>query len=273
VINWSDFEIIVAIEESKTLSSASRRLKVNQSTISRRLKRIEELLGYKIFSNTGAAYELTEEGRPYLHTGKIMEKSIIELEKFSPEAAVQGTIRISTVEALVGYLLTRIDSFRKDFPRIVIEFNASNENVYLPRRTFDAALRLSREESSKSLLTKKVGEISVSAYQKRNVEKPLQWIGYETSLSKIPEEKWLRSKTKGHKQNLRVSGYVAMEKALELGLGMGLLPHFMADTNPLLQKISGAGSVLTRPLWFVTHPDTRQTPAMQSFSKWLFNQF
>jgi len=69
-----------------------------------------------------------------------------------------------------------------------------------------------------------------------------------------------------------VSSYVTMEPAIERGFGTGLLPRFIGDQNPTLQRITGDRPVLVRPLWFVSHPEYRREPAMQAFSKWLFQQ-
>lgn len=146
MLNWSDFEVIVAIKNAKTLSAAAKTLGVNQSTISRCLKRIESDLGQQIFLNKTGNYELTPEGIPFFNAGKAMEQSIMELERSTPQSVIQGVVRVSTVEVLVNYLLDRIDGFREKFPHVSIELNGSNENVHLPRRNFDSALRLCREE-------------------------------------------------------------------------------------------------------------------------------
>ena len=112
MLNWSDFEIIVAIAETKTLSAAARKLGVNQSTISRGLKRMEDRLDEALFKNRHGFYELTPKGKPYFQTGKSMEKAVSKIEKESPKNLVKGTVRLSTVEALVGYLIDRISEFR-----------------------------------------------------------------------------------------------------------------------------------------------------------------
>jgi len=272
MLNWSDYEVIVAIRETQTLSAAARRLGLNQSTVSRILKRIEMDLKHSIFSNDSGVYELTPEGEPYFHVGKVMEKAVSGLGQSLPSSSIVGTVRLTTIESLVGYLLHRLKSFKEQFPNISIELNGSNQNVNLSQRGFHAALRLHREEHSKSLLTKKVSEIGVSGYRKRIAPFSSDWIGYETSLASIPEEKWLRSKTKKRKQLLHVSSYITMETAVGQGLGTGLLPRFMGDQNPNLQCITGSRPVLTRPLWFVSHPEFRRDPAVQSFSNWLFKQ-
>lgn len=265
--------MIVSIHENRTLSAAARRLGLNQSTVSRILKRIESRLGLPLFLNASGTYELTSEGEAYFRTGKQMEQAVSELGMSRSDPAIQGTLRLTMIEALVGYLVGRIGEFNREFPRIRIELNGSNQNKSLPRREFHAALRLDREEAAKSLLIKKLGEFGISGYQRRGGTASSEWIGYESSLASIPEEKWLRSRAKTSGQRLRVSSYATMERAIALGLGTGLLPRFMGDLNPDLHRVTGDKPVLKRPIWFMTHPDFRQDPAMRSFSTWLFQLF
>lgn len=270
--NWSDYQIIVAIREAQTLSGAARRLELNQSTISRILKRIETNLKEPLFSRASGVYELTPEGEPYFRVGKEMERAISEFAHSRSSSSTQGTVRLTSVEALVKYLLIRLATFRERFPNIAVELNGSNQNVNLSQRQFHAALRLHREENSKSLLTKKVGEIGISGYRKRVGSASSEWIGYESTLASIPEEKWLRIQTKKRKPLLYVSSYVTMETAIEQGFGVGLLPRFIGDQNAALQRMTGEQPVLSRPLWFISHPEYRRDPAMEIFSKWLFQQ-
>lgn len=274
MLNWNDFEIIVAIRETKTLSAAARHLGLNQSTISRILKRIETDLGKQIFSTTSGYYEITPDGEPYLLVGKEMSNAVSSLQQSMPATSIQGTIRLTTIEALVEFLLSHISGFQREFPQIAIELNGSNQNVNLPQRSYHAALRLGRETKTKSMLMKKVGEIGISAYKKYNDQTAsTHWIGYEASLSSIPEERWLRANTKTTKPRLHVSSYLTMESAIEQGLGIGLLPQFMGDRNQKLQRATGPKILLEREVWFISHPESRRDPAMECFSTWLFKLF
>jgi DNA-binding transcriptional LysR family regulator len=273
MLQWNDFAIIVAIQESKTLSAAARTLGLNQSTISRILKRIERDSGQQIFSNTSEGYTATSAGKAYYKTGKEMEMAALTLAKANPANEIQGVVRLSCVEAFVSYLLEKISSFQNQYPKITIELSGSNQNVNLPQRTFHAALRLGRESRSPSVLTKKIAEYGVSVYKARGHTERLNWIGYESTLSSIPEEKWLKRKTGKTRQSLHVSSYLTMEKAIEKGLGMGLLPDFMGSRNELVERLPSGKKALIREVWFVSHPESRRDPAMECFAPWLFKTF
>ena len=53
-MNWDDIRYIMAIYRTGTLTRASIKLDVNQTTVSRRLKLIEDKLGKTLFLRSGA---------------------------------------------------------------------------------------------------------------------------------------------------------------------------------------------------------------------------
>lgn len=269
MLEWNDFQILLSIQRSGTLSDAGRRLKVSQSTISRALQRIERQSRHRVFLNIGNRYQVTPEGQRLL---TIAEKFDAILDGYDHQAAstaeLAGIIRLTSIEPLVAsYLIEKLSHFRRSYPRVEFELNGSNETKDLLKRGYDLSLRLDRERKSGSLIQSKVAEFGVAIYS-RDPEQT-QWIGYETALSGIPEEKWLREKLRGTKPTLRVGSYLSMEKAIETGLGMGLLPCLMGDKNPHLKRIGSLRPVFHRHLWLISHPEVRREPCVDDFVKWL----
>jgi DNA-binding transcriptional LysR family regulator len=279
MLDWSDFQIILAISRSGTLSDAARILKVSQSTISRALQRIETKTKQRIFFNLSGRYQITSEGSRFLKVAESFDEIVDEFSHGESQVAkVTGLVRITSIEAFIsGYFVAALPEFKKKFPDISFELNGSNERMNLLKRGYDLSLRLDRERTSGSLIQKKITEIGVAIYTRKalpgspgsqtNVSGA--WLGYETALSEIPEEKWLRAKFKNHAPSLRVSSYVSMEKAIEEGLGVGLLPCFMGDRNPKIERANGSRAVLTRPIWLISHPEARRQPSVDCFVKWL----
>jgi len=66
---------------------------------------------------------------------------------------------------------------------------------------------------------------------------------------------------------LRVDMFNSMVMMLRTGLAVGVLPTFVAASEPDLMPISGAIDDLATPLWILTHPDLRRTARVQAFMK------
>lgn len=273
MLEWNDFQIILAIYRTGTLSDSARLLKVNQSTISRALQRIETKAKQRIFFNLAGRYQITSEGKRYITAAESFDKIAEEFSHGDSEASqVTGVVRLTSIEAFIsGYLVAALPAFNKKFPDIALELNGSNETMNLLKRGYDLSLRLEREKTAASLIQKKIADIGIAVYTHKSLtsDKSSSWIGYETALAQIPEEKWLKANVKDQKFSIRVSSYLSMEKALEEGLGMGLLPCFLGDKNPRLQRTANARSVMNRSIWLISHPETRREPSVDSFVKWL----
>src|SRR6185503_11962490 len=81
VLDWDDFRFLLAISREGTLSGAARALKVDQSTVSRRLSAIESAASAKLFDRTPEGYVLTPAGRAVLPSLEQIEGSAISVER------------------------------------------------------------------------------------------------------------------------------------------------------------------------------------------------
>ena len=280
MLDWNDFRIVLAISRMGTLSGAARTLKVNQSTISRALQRIERQARFPLFLNLAGRYQITPEGTQFLDVSEQMDRIVTGVELSVVHFDSIEMIRLTSIESVVvSYLLPKLAEFKKRFPAVSFELNGSNETMNLLKRGYDVALRMDREKKAASLIQRKVSDVGVAAYAKLDNKSTARrithadWIGYESALGAIPEEKWLRRKLKGRVPRLRVGSYVAMEKAIQSGFGTGLLPIFIGDKNPDLVKVSGNKPVLNRSLWLICHPEARRQPGVSEFVKWLVAEF
>jgi len=64
---------------------------------------------------------------------------------------------------------------------------------------------------------------------------------------------------------LRVDMFNSVVAMLRTGLGVGVLPTFVALSEPELVAVSAPIEDLATPLWILTHPDLRRTARIQAF--------
>ena len=63
---------------------------------------------------------------------------------------------------------------------------------------------------------------------------------------------------------LRVDMFNGIVAMLRTGLGIGVLPTFVAANEPGLLAVSALIDDLATPLWILTHPDLRRTARIQA---------
>ena len=61
-LDWSNLEYFLAVAETGSLSNAAKILKVNHSTVARRIEKLEKELNTKLFKRNQRGYVLTEQG-------------------------------------------------------------------------------------------------------------------------------------------------------------------------------------------------------------------
>lgn len=68
--NWDDIRLFLELAREGSLSAAARRLKVDHSTVARRIATLERDLGLRLFDRLSRGYALTEEGDTLREIGR-----------------------------------------------------------------------------------------------------------------------------------------------------------------------------------------------------------
>ena len=164
-MDWDDLRFLLAVAKSGTLSAAAKELKVEHTTVSRRLKRLETALARPLFVVDSAGYRLTAFGKAAARRAAAMDdhaRSIAETPRGDERFA--GPIRLTTARALAsGYLLPRLLEFAKAHPGIELTLLADARVLSLARREADIAVRLGRPEDS-DLIGSRVADIEYAYF-------------------------------------------------------------------------------------------------------------
>ncbi len=126
-LNWNDLRFVLAVARSQSLAGAARRLKVNESTVGRRLAEAERRLGARLFERNHGAYHPTEAGQ-----AAIAGAERVELEVQAVEAAISGAdgraagvVRLTSVPIMVNRVLVpALPKLLREHPQLRVELIA-----------------------------------------------------------------------------------------------------------------------------------------------------
>jgi len=157
--------IFFKVAETSSLTKASKVLEIPVSTVSRKLQKLEEDLGNKLFHRTTRKISLTQEGNILYNKAK---PHFVELEMVGNELAgndimLKGEIRVTAPIEKREFLAERISSFRQLFPNISIHLNFSNDFHDLVENSFDFAFRAGNLPDS-GMFYHKIGNEHLCAY-------------------------------------------------------------------------------------------------------------
>jgi DNA-binding transcriptional LysR family regulator len=99
--NWNDIVYFLEVARQKSLVRAAERLRVDHTTVSRRVRELERSLNTSLFSRGKSGFNLTETGMRLLQFAEGMEghaNSIAEAIAGAGEGEAGGAVRIASME-------------------------------------------------------------------------------------------------------------------------------------------------------------------------------
>lgn len=275
-MNWDDLRFLVVIGREGTLAGAARTLKVDQTTVARRLRALEDALAAPLFERHDGRWQPTTVGSQVLERAARIEEDVAGLTRLADTAsqAVSGTVRITSVSAILAdWLAPRLPDLYARHPGLDVELVASNDNLSVARREADIAIRLARPEHG-DFLIQKLADIGFAVYRAQTAASGSDdWLSYADELAHTPEMRWLAPQLAGRRVRLRSNSLDTLRQATVAGVGQAVLPCYLGDATPGLIRMSGAAPVLTRELWQLIHPDARQQARVAATAAWLVESF
>ncbi|MDY7232236.1 LysR family transcriptional regulator [Hyalangium rubrum] len=276
--NWDDLRYFLAIAREGSLASAARTLRVDATTVGRRLAALEEELGTRLFDRMPAGFVPTAAGRNIRASVEEMESTALAVERKASgeDARLEGTVRITTTEAFaVRTLLPLFGPFRERHPGIEVQFLTDYGALDLARREADIAVRLTRPQED-TLVARKVGEIAIAPYAaerylaRRGLPDPAtgfaghELIGYADAAAKWPEARWMNEVATSARVAVRCNSLLSVVAAAGAGVGLGLMPCFMGDREPGLRRLMPPVASLRRDIWLVVHRDLQHNARVRA---------
>jgi DNA-binding transcriptional LysR family regulator len=266
-MDWNDVRYFLAVARGGSLTGAAAQLHASQSTISRRIDMLEHRLGIRLFSRHQTGYLLTDEGAGLVTHAEALEAAALDLEGYSSGVSrgVIGTVRLATAENLASHLIIPArPKLRNEHPDVRLEIVTSVASVSLSRREADLALRLSRPEQG-NITIRHLGDQAYAVYGSRDYLhlhgrvhalgrlEGHAFIGWDDSWSHLPMARWLNQATDGAVPAITSSSLQGHLAAAKAGIGLALLPCFLADPETELERVCEPAETFTQEIWLATH--------------------
>jgi DNA-binding transcriptional LysR family regulator len=275
----ADLQTLLAIAREGTLAGAARRLRVNHSTVFRRLGAIEARLETRLFERQGGSYVTTAAGEDLLRTAERVEAEVEALERrlSGQDLRLTGSLRLTTPDDLAEVVvMPLLAEFRRRYPDITVELAVDNRMLNLTRREADIALRPTRRPPE-TLAGRRVTVLATGIYAA--ADSPAgdpaggdqRWIAWEEGAGPPPLARWLADNADRHAIGYRSNSMLNQASAARAGLGLALLPCFLGDSDARLKRVAGPLPELDTELWLLTHPDLQRTARIRALLDLLYD--
>jgi len=277
MFDWNDVKYFLAVARHGSTIAAGKALRLNQSTVQRRIVELERRLGRKLVTRTASGYRLTEFGKELLPYAERIEAMGVDFERHLADTGRDrsGVIRVTCPEPIVQRMTPLIERFHARHPQLRVEFVMSDRYLDLSKGEADVAFRSG--DTDDELVGRKIADsiwavYASSGYVDRHgkparVEDLSQHhlVGFDEPMSKHRVAKWLSDVAPNAKIVARNNSVLGLMYAVKSGVGIGALPTAIADSEPDLVRVLGPIPELARSWRLLTHPDLRRTPRIAAF--------
>ncbi len=270
-MNWDDLRLFLAVARTGSISGAAKHLDVQHSTVSRRIRKFEESLGTRLLERKKGRYELTQSGENVKEASSRIEREVLGVDGalLGKDTQQVGPLKVAALNNMASsVLMPMFADFSKKRPQVELHIIVSNIDASLSQREADVAIRLTNTPTE-TLIGKRIVTVASSIYGSRSYLEQLReqggeprWIGVECCSF---HKSWTRQSDSGLAHNFYSDDTLLTQAAIREGMGVSILPCFMADTDPLLERYCEPNPAYNLGLWVLLHPDLKRTARVLAF--------
>jgi DNA-binding transcriptional LysR family regulator len=271
--DWDELRVLLALARAGSLGAGARQLKVDPTTVARRLGALEESLGVRLVVRNPDGIKLTREGELAVAAAGRMEEALGGLRRQLESSGEAGVVRLTTTDSFAQFLLHFLPELASSHPGLRVESVSANASLDLVRGEADVAVRFFRPRQE-GVVARRIGTVGWSlygsdAYLERKGPVKLgalaghDLLGFDDSLASVAGAVWMREHAGDAEVVLRGNSPRALAEAVSAGLGISVLPCFIAAGNPSLRRLVPA--VLgTSEIWTAVHEDLKDVPRVRA---------
>ena len=179
---------------------------------------------------------------------------------------VSGIVRITTADTILhGLVAPAMKNLSATHPLLTYELHSTNELTNLTRRDADIAVRATKRPPE-HLIGKHVGSIRMALFSSKkgaikryaDVEAGKGvWIAVDDAMPEHRSVIWRKRHFPKAVPTYRVNSVLMVMELVALGLGIAVLPMFLAEQHPKLIPLTEALPECQTELWLLTHPESR----------------
>lgn len=276
-MNWDDLRLFLAVARTGSISGAAKNLGVQHSTVSRRMRQLEEKLGTRLIERKKSGYELTQAGENVKQAANRIECEVLAVDGSlsGKDTNLVGPLRVTAINNMAStVLMPMFASFNESHPQVELHIIVNNNDASLSQREADVAIRLTNTPTD-TLIGKRMVTVASTIYGsstyleqlgKRDIEP--KWIGVECCNF---HKTWTKQSRREQSHNFYSDDTLLTLAAIREGLGISYLPCFMGDTDPLLERYCEPDPAHDLGLWILLHPDLKRTARVLAFRKYIAN--
>jgi DNA-binding transcriptional LysR family regulator len=267
------------VARAESLSRAGRVLKIDPATVGRRIARLEEALGTRLFTKSPQGYALTDEGTRLMEHATRAEQAVAgALEEVRGEPGqLSGQIRIGAPDGCATFVLPQVVAEICDAnPGLEVQIVALPRVFNLSKREADMAIAVSRPEAGR-LTVQKITDYHLHLAASRDylarhppITAPAdlkghRFVGYIADMIFDKELDYL-GEVGAETVALASNSVTVQLNWVRGGAGVAVVHDFALASAPEAVKLLPEAVALTRAFYLIRHADDRRVERLNRFA-------
>lgn len=255
-MDWDKLRVFHAAAEAGSFTHAGEILGLSQSAVSRQVSGLELDLQAPLFHRHARGLILTEQGEVLYRTVRdmVMKLDAARTRLSDTRERPRGELRVTTTVGIgTNWLTPRIGEFIELYPDIKLTILLSDDELDLSMREADVAIRV-REPVQPDLIRRRLFTMHFHAYASAVY---LKRFGEPKTLDDLDSHRILtygvsaqsylsainslhfagRDSKEPRPSTLKVNNISALRRAVENGVGIAILPDYLALSDTSLARI------------------------------------
>lgn len=263
-MDWNDLRIFAQVAHEGGLTGAARKLGISVPTAGRRMLALEAASGLALFERSQSGYTLTKDGQALFAKVRAMESAARPLEDWLSSEGARPLVRISAGTATASLMAENISRIWQAGDPFRIAFVTTEARLDIGHREVDIGIRNQPAESG-NLASRKLQILRFAPFKNRHRlwEGEPEWVAVDADNARHPAARWVLAR-----EDVTICAFAnSVATARDLvrgGAGIGVMPCFAGDRDPVLARAGPIIEELTEMPWLVMHDDDRHRPEIRT---------
>ena len=275
-MNWDDLRFLRSIYQMGSFAAAAKHLRVNETTVARRLNRLEDDLGVTLFEAIDGARHPTVMCENIVSRVETMASQAEQIIRIEPGyEGLVGRRRIAATDSIAAEILApRAAAFLENHPGVQLDFLVSTENINFSRWEADLAIRLAKPDRGDFAISKL---IDFDLYFFEPAEQPeaekAMICAFPESLEDTPEMLYLFKAGLQNRIRITTKNLLVLRQLVRSGRCCGVLMSFAC--MDLLDDPALKATRLSqkRGVWLLVQPHLQREPLTRLIIDWIRDCF
>lgn len=274
-LDWDDLKLLLALAEWGVVARAAEQLRTDPTTVTRRLRRLEDLLDRKLVERIKGGVVLTRTAQDLVELARVTETGLNSALGAEGRVDVAGVVKLSGTDFALDLVAADLARLSAAHPGLVFDLRPTNSYLSFERRETDVAIRIA-EAPHEGLVGRRLGRLTLGFYAPVALAEralALPWLSWNLPMGLTTIDAAIAARDSEGRIVARVDSMMAQARLAATGMAAAVLPDAYVAAHAELSNLVRIGDAGDVGAWVLTHEELRDVPRVKIVMRALVEAF